>query len=394
MLKLLFILFSSNVFALEIAPVEKKEMAKTLTLGIVDGESDDLSSVVTARFNQNLIGDTPQIEDHGTFLQIKLPGVLIPESGKFIDVKSPYITKIATFQVNESTGALRLFLNNDAAVVKQASKAEVLGDRLLITLDHNKLAQLVSKPGEVKSAEKTAEQFVKTAEVKSEIIEQEKKIESAPGIGSSLQTLQLGEKMTMAAIFSAVMIFGLLGSLTIRKLKRKKFNFENAEEEQASIPVKMKLLSSMAVVGKQRLSLVQVGDQQILLSVSPESITYIATIPKKGQTFGDHLLNENAPPPAMRAPLQQQQLRQHNQPSIPVRQVAPKLRAPVASSGSQPQIESQGSRVVNRVVNGAVNSTLNSATGAKSADSQMANNSQYEDISKAIRERLKKLPHI
>ncbi len=382
-LKYTLILFSFNVFAVERSQnetaadkslFEKKEESKTLTLGLVDGESDDLSSVVTARFNLNLSTETPQIEDHGTFLQVKLPGVLIPESGKFVDVKSPYITKIASFQVNENTGALRLFLNTDAAVVKLATKAEVLGDRLLISVDHNKLAQLIVKPTEEKAS---AEQFVKTAAVKSDILDQEKKLEAKKelGVGSSLQTLQLGEKMTMATVFSGVMMAGFLMILTIKRLRRKKFSFEDAEEEQASVPVKMKLLSSMAVVGKQRLSLVQVGDQQILLSVSPESISYIATIPKKGQTFTEHLVAENmqaanvpnnsrlkAPQPP-----QQPQLTQ----TIPVRQSMPAPRASVPT---------------NKIA--APKPTDPSVTG------NLAANSQYEDISRAIRERLKKLPHI
>ena len=44
--------------------------------------------------------------------------------------------------------------------------------------------------------------------------------------------------------------------------------------------IKMKTISSMSLAAKQRLTLVQVGNEQILLAISPDNVSYITTINK------------------------------------------------------------------------------------------------------------------
>jgi hypothetical protein len=115
--------------------------------------------VVTVRLNNKPQWNEVALEEHGTFLQIKLPKTQIPASGEFIDGNGPYLKKIATFQLQDDDGALRFFLSLDASKAKMATSAELLGDRLVITIDHKKIEQLMA-PQTAKGDAATADEIV------------------------------------------------------------------------------------------------------------------------------------------------------------------------------------------------------------------------------------------
>ena len=91
-------------------PVDKVPLAESentlITLGEIDGESTSNLSLVTIRLDQTPSWKTlGPIQNHGSFLQIVLPGTIVPEPGKFYDGGNSYLPKIAHRRDNRSLAA-------------------------------------------------------------------------------------------------------------------------------------------------------------------------------------------------------------------------------------------------------------------------------------------------
>lgn len=330
--------------------VEKK--IEFMTLGLIDAESEQNLSLVTARFNKTVPWDKFEIEEHGTFLQIKFANTIVSNSGAFFEGNSPYVKKIAAFQVDETTGALRLFVTKEASKVKLATKVESLGDRIVVTVDHDRLAQLLL-PTEVAAAsvvspaaESNANKIPAPENAKpSDLVKEQ--TPPMPKIGEGLSQFDLRDKAIVATVFSGAMLVLMGLVMVIRRFRRRL----PASNQAAVAPATMKMLSSLAIAPKQRLTLIQVGDEQILVGVSPDSVNYITTVGRKTQaTFSDHLIE-------------------------PKQDVAMQLNRPAQKTlqGSRPMTEP------------------NIAAEAP-VETKRKKPESYEDISKLIRERLKKLP--
>jgi flagellar biogenesis protein FliO len=264
--------------------------AKVTSLGAITTDVESDLTIVTARLNKAPDWKTIELEEHGTFLQIKLPQTQIPSSGEFFDGNGPYLRKLASFQLPNEDGALRLFINQDASKAKSATTAELLGDRLVITIDHKKLEQLISPASAKIEAASTASNNAANSAAAIDVALPQNVVTGTKTTASSVnpntvannKTLnasngdQLHAQLTKGAGICAILFLTLMG-LQLHRVRRRKSK-KSALERDYMEPATMRVLSSIAVGQKQKLTLVQVGGQQLLIGVGPESINLITAI--------------------------------------------------------------------------------------------------------------------
>lgn len=303
-----------SLASLLIATASLAAAAAGTSIVTIEGESDKALSIVTVALAGKPDWASPSVEDHGTFVQILLPSTIVPSPGTFLDANSPYITKIAAFQVpNATTGqptdaAVRLFVNRDAAAVKQALVSEILTDRVVVTLDHKKLDAALASAGQIANPS-ASDSKIETgnAPTPAELvrIESDQKIDSAPPLESSWSTVgvkvpDLSNKLAIVSGFSLFML-ALLGivykwrrlnpfSQRARESAGNPIRFKNIikhrvpESEDGddfardTVKMTMKTISSMAVGPRQKLTLVQVGNETVLLSISPTGVQFLTNV--------------------------------------------------------------------------------------------------------------------
>ncbi|MCX6126552.1 MAG: flagellar biosynthetic protein FliO [Proteobacteria bacterium] len=378
-----------------------------LSLGKIDAEVENDLTIVTAKLNGHPTWKVLEIEEHGTFLQIKMPGTIVANSGEFSDGTGPYLKKIASFQVGDSDGALRLFLNQDAAKAKLATTAELIGERVIVTIDHKKLEQLIepkkSSPAEGQDIALLTKGVVmpngehpkldlltskgKEATVSASLAPKmiDPDSEKSGGVlGSGPEGLNLKDKLMTAAAFCAAMLLFLVGSAVWRNKKivsrRRSKQFENIE------PVAMKILSNLSISGRQRLSLVQVGSKQILIGISPESISFLTEVQTQqkqqpSHSFASQLLQETG--------VSDIKLKQADA-SAQQRQV----KRPVdLATAPRPQVRPKQITQPNRVNIGVGDDGVSDLRSRGIKNDQGPVDQPYDDITKMIRNRLKNMPH-
>jgi flagellar biogenesis protein FliO len=368
-------------------------------LGIVriEAEVENDQTFVTAKLSKLPSWRDLEIEEHGTFLQIKMPGTTVINSGEFIDGTGPYLKKIASFQVGESDAALRLFINQDASKAKLATSVELVGERIVVTIDHKKLEQLITPAAKTVAASKALEASPlagsesatkSTAEVsRSPQNGVANSIKSEPIVNVDSPSLLLRDKLITAAAFCAVMLLLLLGSTLYRnkRIKSKKASAEFASQS----PAPMKILSHLNISPRQRLALVQVGSQQILIGVSPDQISFLTEVDQKPrQTFNAQLLNAS--------PSAEIKLKQVDEPqNRPTRTVDP-TSAPQKMAVRAKQIPVAKASTTGNRINVAVGDAEEQSSNIKRSLSQRSDKGHadqpFDDITKLIRDRLRNLP--
>lgn len=261
-----------------------------ITVGDIDGESDPKMSVVNIRLDrQPSFSQVGEIQDHGSFLQLVIPNAIVPEPGKFYDGNNPYLPKIAVFQINPNDAAVRFFTSSDAAAIRKSAQAEILGNRIVLTLDHSKLAgppkansehtaTLVGPPAPEELRPKpsvSAQQIVESTLVNRDIAEPATQLKS-PQQTAALGSLNLRDKLVQVALFIGVMILGLLATVFLKPLLRRRAKLKDDYEPAIS----MKTLASLPLAPRQKVSLIQVGDEKILIGVTPDAVTFLTSIQK------------------------------------------------------------------------------------------------------------------
>ena len=357
--------------------------AKVTSLGAITTDVESDLTIVTARLNKAPDWKAIELEEHGTFLQIKLPQTQIPSSGEFFDGNGPFLRKLASFQLPNEDGAIRLFINQDASKAKLATTAELLGDRLVITIDHKKLEQLISpapaKIDDARAASNNAANSTAAIDVAlpQNVVAGTKTTESTvnANIADSNKTLspsngdQLHAQLTKGAGICAILFLALLG-LQLHRVRRRKSK-KSAIDSDYMEPATMRVLSSIAVGQKQKLTLVQVGGQQLLIGIGPESINLITSIEQRPKISNFANALESANPNAeirLKAPEQ----------VTPTRPT----RKPLSSSTlpSRPAAAIKGNSInVGIGEDGPIN--MKGQNGNKEAD-----------ITKILRDRLRNLP--
>lgn len=356
-------------------PQKSNQQSAVITLGSITTEVEGDLTIVTARLNKSPEWKSLDIEEHGTFLQIKLPQTQIPASGEFADGSGPFLRKLASFQLGNDDGALRLFLSQDAAKAKSATSAELLGDRIVVTIDHKKLEQLVSPNAtDLAVSQKSADAPVAAA---STTVPGTDGQSAAPAVvassdknsstTTSASSSNFHAQLTKAAAASAVLFVLFLGVQFFRTKQRR--SKSNGKHSGHIDPVTMRVLSSIPVGQKQKLTLVQVGDQQLLLGVSSDSINLLTNISSQTMVYPFSKALETANPDA---------------------DVRLKNPAELGSPSSRKTLPTPA--VKSRSVGPSRGGSINIGVGENGPVDMKPSSKSEDDITKILRDRLRNLP--
>ncbi len=282
--------------------------AKPVSLGVVDAESDGKLSAVNIRLADKPTWTKPEaLEDHGTFLQIQLPNTIVPEPGKFFDGSGSLIKKIAVFQLTPTTAGVRLFVEKDAAKVRQVAEAELLDKRVVVTIDHAKLDALIAAETgvDLQKPAQTADEVIAATKVERDI--------TAPSDVLKGETpafkvggIDLRSKLIQVSMFMGGMLLLMAMAFMAKPMMKKR----RAAKAGAEPILDMKMLATLPLAARQKLSLIQVGDEKILIGVTPENVSFITAIGRPAQqaahpapapmprAFSGFLGGQEAPMPA------------------------------------------------------------------------------------------------
>lgn len=386
--------------------------AGSLTLENVTGESTDQSSIIQLAFNAKIDdANKVDIEDHGSFLQIAISGITVLDPGTFYDGNSPYIRKIAAFQIDEAKVGVRLFVTKDANLIKPAVSFDRLGKQLAIHLDHS-LIRKSHTPAPVPGVP-SAEEVIENTKIRKDIpdpaaITHSKSeqlpvddSQKSPSFFSSLVSADgpLDAKFDAVAIFSAVI---LLIYLTGWALKR--HHLRKPSSSMQIEPLQMKTLSTYAIAPKQSLKLIEIGPKKVLLSVTPDGINYLTSIEdevpyRATQGLGVPAQRDTRPIQARPSPqLQMTEGRSDVSKKLltdetPSRKLTPK-RSIAGNSTASKILEGSSDDGVRVSLNSAKNKSKNATKNIQEHDDLPAQSTSIEDVTNLIRRKLKDLPKI
>lgn len=373
----------------------------------ISGDSDEKKSVITVELNQQASSEETKVEEHGSFIQVLIPNTQVLEPGQFLDGNSPYVRKIAAFQVNESTAGLRLFVAKEAARIQPAVSVNKAGNSLKITIMHADIASPSRKAEAPFDGTPPVDEVIRRTAIRGDIADPALRTHSEPAAlqigeraGSELGNLQ--HKLEWVTAGAAILF--LLVSLSV-KYRRKLFKSRSGGDEGP--PFTMKTLASFPVAPKQRLTVVEVGGQKLLLGISPDNINYLTEIREtshqlRSQQILDHISQR---PQKTQVQLGQQSPQEPMQsPPIPAEKAIP----PTVAKSTSPKLQGDAVRT-------QLSSQAKSPTPARSGASQIQQKkppitrqassksnegldleepSSIEDVTNLIRRKLKDLPRI
>lgn len=265
----------------------------TVTLGDVDGETFDQMTVINIRFHgKPTWAETPKVEDHGMFLQISLPDTLVPEPGKFFDGPTPHFPKIAIIQTTTKDAAVRIFTVKPANTVREASRTEILGDRLIMTLDHKNLQILlgqtmataepsfVGPPAPAAKNVQSADTVISQTTVRDDLAPPSLVLKKEPktaltGNGSQVD---LRGTLTKVAAFSGIMFLILIATWFVKPKLRRRIKTKKSAQGEELPALGFETLATMALSPRQKLMVVQIGNDRVLLGVSQDSISFLTNL--------------------------------------------------------------------------------------------------------------------
>ncbi|MFW7381835.1 MAG: flagellar biosynthetic protein FliO [Oligoflexus sp.] len=243
----------------------------------IQGESDEKITMVTVSLDRQLEQQKIKLEEHGTFIQVLIPKAHVLQPGQFIDGNSPLVRKIAAFQINETTAGLRLFVAEEAAKVMPAVTTDILGSRLLINIEHNKVSSQIQEEEIPFTGVPSAEEVIRRTEVRQDIadpaVRTHENADSLPMASSEGQMGSLQEKLEWVTAGSAIVFLFMTLFVKYRRRWQKKRG-----DNGGGPAFSMKTLASFPLAPKQRITLVEVAGQKILLGVSPENINFLTEI--------------------------------------------------------------------------------------------------------------------
>ncbi len=378
-------------------PAESKITAveSVLTLKSIVAETADSKTNVTLEFDGVFAGTKPTVEDHGSFIQFDLKNTIVINPGNFMDGSGPYIQKIVAFQPSPKDAALRFFVDKKAADLIPAIHLDILEKRVLLTLDHAKIARndsVADKLAAVSSHMAKGETSLvadapaaaNVAPVDAEPLPTEKLTQN------SAASDDLRSKMVIAAIFCIILLAFGAAAIVFKPTLRKKFGHVESE-----IP-SFKTLSSHSVGPKQKIAVIKVGSERLLVGVTPGSITLLKNLDEQpvrmsAQSFAQPQLPPERPRPS-EAPK-----------NIPDRSsiqrviskaTKPELNAYQASktSATLPSSDYEGVEVSLSSRAAAQTSTRRLAKPTLPRPAPKGKPGSVDDVTKLIREKLKNLP--
>ena len=201
----------------------------------VFGESSDKISLITINLDKDLKDQkSVKISEHGRYIQVEVPNTIAAKSGSFYESNSPYFKKMALFETSENETALRIFTDEETHVLKSCTDVDIIGKRIIISLDHKKLLRKLQKTVSSKIAGKITDTLSTDLEepVPQPKTEKQSKLsahnpvsappqpltESVATLGTATKTLNLASNMKKVAIFIGLLFLFLLFVLTYKRI--------------------------------------------------------------------------------------------------------------------------------------------------------------------------------
>ena len=258
---------------------------KFFVIGHIDGEASEKISLVTIRLNGKIQGEKPVITAHKSFLQFNLQNTMTPKPGDFIDLKGPLLKKLIAIQTDEKNTVIRIFTKINAEEIIKASEIDFLNKRIVFSVSHQALSDF--KGLAVKTEKKVSDKKDSTpppAELEKDRRSVKKagkqntpwnspapvRLESNRHYGYS-ENRVFNQYIVKMAWISFTLIVFLLAALSIRRVFRNK---KILGTSAAAVP--MQTLNDLVLAPRQKLSIVQVGKERLLLSVSPDGISLLS----------------------------------------------------------------------------------------------------------------------
>lgn len=344
------VLFPLLAFAAPAPAVQTASTAAMFTLGEVTSESSEKLSVITIKLDRPPEWKKVEMEDHGNFLQFSLPNTLVTDSGSFVVSHIPWIKTIGVFQSTPQTGMVRLFLSEDGAPMKKRLESEIIGNRILLTLNHQDIA-----PAKVA-------QIVPSSKPKNEISSDP---EPVPSLGDPLK------KMTWGLLF----VLGLLFlALTVGRFIRT----HRMTQTQGSI-LKMVTLADLALAPKQKLSLIQIGNEKFLFSVSPDRI---------------QLITQLDVPPALAPQKMREEKRVESHNTQQFRSQDPEILSPVKRTPAANMIQETALKEEQTYAPLKRTSSISYTVDDNGISSNQKKDPSLEEISRLLKEKLRAFPKL
>ena len=402
------------------APSKKEKSSPRIAIiGNIDGESSDKLSIATIRLNTKPDIKLPKIETHESFLQIKIPNTMTPEPGTFFDLKGPWLKKAVVLQVDETDTIVRFFVNGDAGTVGQASELDLLNKRLVLSVSHKYLSTLTAgkKIKEDHDEAKIVAGSRQDSDLQTELLTQKKQDISTPSSlkiketfserpseSGSMGHFDMNSYLVKLTWVSVGILMLTLILLSLRRVLRNKKLLTTG-----SSSVTMKTLNDLVLAPRQKLSVVQVGTERLLLSVSPERISLLShmdELRKNNTPFGSesgsqHNMKDLQPSVRLNKLLKNHRqkisssdlmetstkIQSKNQQKMTGKKVL-KKKKPSGSDVTKPV----GSGVQYRIDDSGVHSAKASSSGSGAVIS--GTEKAIDDVTQLIREKLKSLPKL
>ena len=262
-------------------------------LGQIDDEATNQLTIVTIRLDRKIKPNDFKMEHFSGYTQISIKNTLAPAPGQFNEGSTKLISKIAAFQMDMNTAAVRLFYKDGIPSVHAYSDIEQLENRLIFTVDTSTLFRQIN----IASLKKVEPEKAKPKEEAPPIdtpadkVQDEKKAETPPPnktkespppskevtIGSAVP--DLASKLEIVALFILFMFAVLIAVLSIRRIRRGREHLLTRQPQNI-----MRTISDLRLTPKQRLTLVQVGHKKLLLAISPEGVHLLQDIDQVNTT--------------------------------------------------------------------------------------------------------------
>ena len=324
-------------------------------------ESTDKFSLVTLKLNGAPTRSNIQLNNKGSYAQTILPNVKIGSIDNFIDAQSPYLSKIALFSDDQDRSVLRVFSDLDASDIIRATELEYIGNRIVLSLDHTLLGK-----------NKTA-----TA------------IEAAPPT-PSLEQLPLKQEnkafnrvLQKSAIASGVLLFLALMLLSLRRVFR---NRRILDEENGAIA--MKVLNSISLSPRQKLSVIQIGEEQLLFSQESGRLELIKEIHQKRAVERQTLQRATQK--------QAQRISRTSEPRDPKRRTTGFKESAIKKQNAD-KVESTNPKIKetkSRKNTSRINVSIGDDGIQNNSDETNPSHQTLEDVTQIIRNKLKNLPNM
>jgi len=238
---------------------KQNDKADVTTISDITVERGEGKTFVNVQTSGSALPTKLSVEEHGTFLQVLVPNSITANPGKFIDGSGDVVKKIVTFQSAPNEVSIRLFIDGDGPAIAKQTFVDVLSNRLLLTVDD--VAPTAAIAATTGVADAPAPNTLAASAT-----------EATASTENNNRNLQ--QKMTSLTIYSAGALFLLLVVLGLRPLIRRRQQQNSGASE---IPT-FKTLAVHSLGPKQKIAVVKVGDQRLLLGITPSNISILQNI--------------------------------------------------------------------------------------------------------------------